>query len=269
MPQEDDVGERDQDDLFYERVAQRPAENADTRRESAWLAATLYDQAQQTQQAGAAYESYLKTYPQPLDRSVQARNRLTEMAKASGNQARYVALLHEAVSADDTAGAGRTDASKLAAAQASLELGRAAAQQARAVSITQPIAKTLPARKKATEAAVEALNRAGSYGYSDTTTAATYEIGNAYHDFARAIANSEPPAKLQSSDELQQYKLLLEDQAEPFDEQAIKAHEANLQRVNDGLWTPSIRKSADALGELSPAQYGKHEQREDAYESLH
>jgi len=252
----------------YQRVAQRSTESIDTRREASWLSATLYDQAQQPQLAAGAYESYLRTYPQPLDRSVQARNRLTEMALASGDQARYTALLHDAVSADDMAGATRTDSSKLAAAQASLELGRAAAQQARAVSINLPIAKTLPERKKATEAAVQALDRAANYGFADTTTAATYEIGNVYHDFALALTNSERPAKLKG-DELEQYSLLLEEQAEPFDEQAIKAHEANLQRVAQGLWNPSIRKSVDALAQLSPAQYGKHEQREERYESLH
>ena len=252
----------------YQRIAQRPTESVDTRREAAWLSATLYDQAQQPQLAAGAYASYLKSYPQPLDRSVQARNRLTEMALASGDHVRYVGLLHEAVSADDMAGAGRTDSSKLAAAQASLELGREAAQQARAVSISLPIAKTLPVRKRATEAAVQALERAANYGYADTSTAATYEIGNVYHDFAQALTNSERPAKLKG-DELDQYSLLLEEQAEPFDEQAIKAHEANLQRVSQGLWNPSIRKSVDALAELSPAQYGKREQHEERYESLH
>ena len=252
----------------YQRVAQRQTESPDTRREAAWLSATLYDQAQQPQLAAGAYESYIRTYPQPLDRSVQARNRLTEMALASGDHARYMALLGEAVSADQMAGAARTDSSKLAAAKASLELGRAAAQDARAISIDLPIAKTLPVRKKATEAAVQALDRAAAYGFADTTTAATYEIGNVYHDFANALTNSERPAKLKG-DELEQYSLLLEEQAEPFDEQAIKAHEANLQRVSQGLWNPSIRKSVDALAVLSPAQYGKREQREEHYDSLH
>jgi TolA-binding protein len=252
-----------------QRVAQRPTESPDTRRESAWLAANLYDQAHDEPQAAAAYESYMRAWPQPFDRSVQARKRLTEMALARGDQVRYTALLRDAISADEMAGPARTEESKVAAAQASLELARAAAQQARAMPITQPIAKSLQARKLATESAVQALNRAGSYGYAETTTAATYEIGNAYHDFARAIVNSEPPASMKTSDEREQYKLLLEEQAEPFDEQAVKAHEANLQRVTQGLWTPSIRKSVDALGELAPAQYGKHEQREDAYGSLH
>ena len=52
----------------YQRVSQRAAEAPDTRRESAWLAATLYDQAQQPAQAGAAYDYPQGTeYAQPSD----------------------------------------------------------------------------------------------------------------------------------------------------------------------------------------------------------
>ena len=113
-------------------------------------------------------------------------------------------------------------ASKLAAAQASLELARMAADRARAMFIDLPIAKTLPLRKQATTAAVQALENAASYGFVETSTAATYEIGNVYHDFALALTHSQRPENLQG-EALQQYSELLEEQAEPFDEQAIKA----------------------------------------------
>ncbi|MDR3416197.1 MAG: tetratricopeptide repeat protein [Nevskia sp.] len=251
----------------YLRVSQRTSESEDTRREAGWLAATLYDQAKLPDLAASTYEYYVRNFPQPLDRGIQARRRLADMALANNDRPRYLAWLRDLVAADDMAGSARTDDSKLAAAQASLELGRAAAQDAQSLSIDLPIAKSLPVRKKATEAAVQALNRAASYGFIDTTTAATFETGNVYHDFSRALLNSERPPKLKG-DELEQYNLLLEEQAEPFDELAIKAHEANLQRVAQGLWNPSIRKSVDALGQLAPAQYGKREQREEIYETL-
>ena len=43
---------------------------------------------------------------------------------------------------------------------------------------------------------------------------------------------------------------------------------ANLARLQQGVWNPWVRKSADALAGLSPAKYGKREQREDLYENL-
>jgi TolA-binding protein len=249
----------------YERVSQRATENYETRRETAWLAATLYDQGQQTQPAIRGYAAYVQAYPQPLDRSMQARLRLA--ALTAGDSTSHQHWLNEIISADASAGGARTDSSKLAAAQASLELARAVAQNARALAITLPIAKTLPVRKSATEAAVRALEGAASYGFAETSTAATYEIGNVYHDFAQALVQSQRPPNLQG-DALEQYSLLLEEQSEPFDEQAIKAHEANLERISQGLWNPSIRMSVDALAELSPGRYGKREQREDRYETL-
>jgi tetratricopeptide (TPR) repeat protein len=253
--------------VVYQRIALRSTEAPETRRDAAWLAATLYDAAHQDVAADAAYESYVRAYPLPLDRALQARRRMADDALARGDHGRYAATLREIVATDASAGANRSDFSRLAAAQAALELGRIAAENARVMPIVLPIAKTLPQRKQATEAAVQALNQAAGYGLAEQTTAATYELAGVFHDYSRALLSSERPPQM-GGEELQQYQLLLEEQAEPYDEQAIKAHEANLARLKQGVWTPWVRKSADALAELSPVKYGKREQREEMYETL-
>ncbi|MBL6749247.1 MAG: tetratricopeptide repeat protein [Nevskia sp.] len=251
----------------YQRIAQRSTESADTRRDSAWLAASLYEQAHQDALAAAAYDAYVRAYPLPLDRSLQARQRLAGYALARGDRAAYTMRLREIIAVDAAAGAGRSDATRLAAAQSALELGRIAAENARVVRIDLPIARTLPLRKQATEAAVQALNQAAAYGLAEQTTAATYELAGVYRDYSRALLESERPPQL-GGEELKQYELLLEEQAEPFDELAIKAHEANLVRIKQGIWNPWVRKSADALAEMSPGKYGKREQREEIYDNL-
>jgi TolA-binding protein len=251
----------------YTRVAQRPGENADTRREAAWLAGSLYDQAKQPQLASVAYKYYVGNFPQPLDRAQDGRRRIADIAKDGGDHAAYLFWLNELVTADSAAGRNGSDKSKTMAAQASLEIGLSAAQDARQLKLTLPIAKSLPARKAATEAAINALTRAANYGFADTTTAATYELGTVYRDFSRALMESERPKNLKG-DELEQYDLLLEEQANPFDEKAIQTHEANLQRLKQGLWNDDIRKSVAALAELSPAKYGKREVREDSDDTL-
>ena len=249
----------------YARLAQRSGESEDNRRDAAWLSATLYDQAQQTQPALAAYLSYIKTYAQPLDRGIEARQRLALLTAADNT--RHLYWLHDIINADSAAGAARSDGSKLAAAQAQLELGRIDAAGARELALNAPLATNLARRKQATESAIAALSAAAGYGYADITTAATYEIGAVYRDFGQALLDSERPAKLKG-DELEQYTLLLEEQAEPFEQKAIEAHRANLQRFGQGLWNDWIQKSVAQLAELAPAQYGKNEQREDAYEAL-
>jgi Flp pilus assembly protein TadD len=69
---------------------------------------------------------------------------------------------------------------------------------------------------------------------------------------------SERPANL-DADELEQYDLLLEEQAYPFEEKAIELHEVNAARAADGLYDESVRQSYDALARLKPARYAKQE----------
>lgn len=249
------------------RISARTTEAADTRRESAWLAATLYDDAKQKAPAAKAYEYYIQNFGQPIDRAIEARRKLAAFALEGRDRGRYLYWLRDLVKADETAGAARTDSSRLAGAEAALELARASAADARAIRLTLPVEKSLPARKSATEIAVQALNKAASYGFADTTTAATYELGVVYKDFSRALLESERPKGLKA-DELEQYGILLEEQADPFDQKAIEAHEANLKRVTQKLWNGSIAASAKALADLAPAKYGKRELREDTYDSL-
>lgn len=252
----------------YTRVARRPSESVDTRREAAWAAATLYDGSKQPAMSSQAYEFYLATFNPPLDRGMQARRRIADISRDDlHDMARYERYLNEIVVADRNAGSARNDTSKLMAAQASLEIGRGQAQKARQLALVQPLEKSLAQRKAATDAAVASLASAATYGYADVTTAATYELGSVYRDFGKAILDSARPANLKG-EPLAEYQLLLEEQANPFEEKAIETYEANLGRMKQGLWNDWIHKSATALVELAPAKYGKHDQRETIYDSL-
>ena len=117
------------------------------------------------------------------------------------------------------------------------------------------------------ESAIGSLNRAAGYGFAETTTAATYEIAGLYQDFGQSLMNSERPAKLKEL-ELEQYNLLLEEQAFPFEEKAIQAHEANVRRIEQGRYDAWIKQSAAALVKIAPGKYAKREQSEDTYGTL-
>jgi tetratricopeptide (TPR) repeat protein len=69
---------------------------------------------------------------------------------------------------------------------------------------------------------------------------------------------SERPGNL-DPDELEQYELLLEEQAYPFEERAIELHESNAARTRDGLYDESIQASFAALATLSPGRYAREE----------
>ncbi len=251
----------------YARIAARPGETLEIRREAAWQAATLFDKAKDEPATTQAYEFYIKNFVQPVDRALDARMRLAEIYQNNGNRAAYLRIQQDFITADAFAGGERSDKSKTLAARASLELGRNDALAAAAVPLTAPLQKSLPAKKAALEKAINTLSRAAGYGLSDVTTAATYELGALYQGFARALLDSQRPGKM-TSEQLEQYNLLLEEQAFPFEEKAIQTYEVNLKRISQGVYDDWVRKSLMALAGLAPGRYSKREQGDEVYDAL-
>ncbi|WP_420465053.1 tetratricopeptide repeat protein [Panacagrimonas sp.] len=251
----------------FERIAGRNGEAPDIRREAAWQAAKLFDQAGQPVDTARTYTAYVSSYPRPLERSMEARTRLVELAKSRGDRENEIFWHRDIVRADQSAGTERSDATRTLAASSSLELGRMSAADAKRIRLTLPLEQTLASKKTAMEAAIAALNQTAAYGFADSTTAATYEIGVLYQDFGKSLMESQRPPNLQDL-ELEQYELLLEEQAFPFEERAIQAHESNLKRVLQGRYDEWVKASAASLVQMVPGRYAKREQSEDIYESL-
>jgi cellulose synthase operon protein C len=251
----------------YGRVARRPGESPDIRREAAWLAATLFDTGKDLPNALPAYEFYIASFPQPLDRAMDARQRLADVARERGDGATRLRWLRELMAADEGAGPARTARSRAMGATAALEIARVSIDDARAMRLSAPLDRSLPRKRQAMEAAVRDLTRAANYGYAEITTAATFELGRLYQEFARALLDSERPRNL-SELALEQYGILLEEQAFPFEEKAIEAYETNLRRIPQGVYDRWVADSARALALLAPAKYGKREKGEDFYATL-
>ena len=114
---------------------------------------------------------------------------------------------------------------------------------------------------------MKAYRDAVDYRVAEVTTAATYEMAELYRTLGRDLMKSERPKKL-SVDEREQYDLLLEEQAFPFEEQAISMHEINAARAREGIYDDAVRKSYTALAEMKPGRYGKTEQVQDVVTSL-
>ena len=253
----------------HTRIAMRETETAETRRVAAWTAAELYDRARRPDDAWRAWQFYLATHAQPLDPAMHARQRLADLALSHrGDNAAHRHWLQQMIDADQFAGERRSEVSRRLAAESSLALGRMDAQAARSLAIHAPIKDSLARRRQATEGSISLLERAAAYGYADITSDATFELASVYLDLGRAVLDSERPQRLDAT-ALEQYELLLEEQAFPFEEKGIKAHETNLTRLRSGIWNQAISKSVTALGELSPARYGKQEKRETTYDQLH
>ncbi len=83
-------------------------------------------------------------------------------------------------------------------------------------------------------------------------------MAEVYSDFSRALIESERPAELAPA-ELQDYEMVLEEEAFPFEEKAIAVHEKNLELMASGIYNPWIEKSLDELAILVPGRYAKFE----------
>ncbi len=242
----------------FERIAQQPTADSATQREALSQAADLYEKAGETARAVAAWELYLKRFPESFEIGIEARQKLADFALAARDASRRATLLDELIKADAAGATHRTDRSRYLAAQASLELASVQRDSFASIRLSLPLKRTLEAKRTALQKALQAYERADRYAVADVSTSATYEMAELYRRLAVDLMKSDRPKTL-SGDALEQYDLLLEEQSFPFEEKAIGLHELNVARVNSGTYDHAVRQSFEALAVLKPARYAKAE----------
>jgi TolA-binding protein len=227
-------------------------------REFLWQAAEYYEKGGARAPAAKAYERYVAQNPQPLEPAVEARYRLAKMAHEDGNAAREATLMHDIFVADQNGAAARTDRTRYLGATAALAMAEPVAESYRRVQLVEPLQRQLKLKKAKMEESLKAYEVAAGYGVADVTTAATFQIASVYRDFGKSLMASERPKNL-SKAELEQYNVLLEEQAFPFEEKATEMHEINAHRAATGVYDKWVKSSFEALRELRPVRYGKTE----------
>jgi tetratricopeptide (TPR) repeat protein len=242
----------------FEKIADSPGEAPDVQREAAERAAALYEEAGNTAKTRTSLEALVRRYPSPLDPAMVARSKLAEMAAKAGDEAGQARWLREIIAADRAAGAARTDRSRLLAGNATLTLAIPAREEFRRIRLVAPLKKSLVAKRAALETALKGYADAADYQVAAVTTAATFESAELYRQLGRDLIDSQRPKGL-SGEELEQYGVLLEEQAFPFEEKAIKLHELNAARSTDGIYDEWVQKSFAALAQLNPGRYGRTE----------
>jgi tetratricopeptide (TPR) repeat protein len=223
-----------------------------------WQAAELHQKEGSRAAAAKDYERYLALNSQNLVPALEARYKLALIAKQDENHSRELALMKDIMVADQNGGAARTDRTRYLGATAALALAEPIADSYRKVALIEPLKKQLVLKKTRMEEALKAYAVATDYGVADVSTEATYSIASIYRDFGKSLMTSQRPAKL-SKVEREQYDVLLEEQAFPFEEKAIEIHEINAQRAASGIYDQWVKSSFEALRELKPVRYGKTE----------
>jgi len=242
----------------FERIFSESQED-DVKRESLITAAELYEKANDTDSALKIYQKFVKHYPKPVEFALETYYKIAMVYKTRNEMANYHGILQHIIRTDRNAGSERTDRTRYLAAQASLVLVEPQFDQFVDLKLVAPFKKSLQKKKKAMQELVNTFNRLVDYKVADVTAASTYYIAEIYYNFSRSLLSSERPKKL-SELELEQYNLMIEDQAFPFEEKAIGVHEKNMELLKIGVYSKWIDKSISKLAVLLPARYAKPEQ---------
>ena len=221
-------------------------------------AAETYDKANNKTKAVTTYKDYLKKYPRPVSHAIEAQLYLADYYQDTNQSGNRSYWLNQIIRSDRTSGKQRSDRTRYLAASATLELAAPARNAYQRAKLTVPLKRSLKKKKSLMQKTIKLYDQAIKYNVSDITTAATFQLAEVYNDFARSLMKSQRPKKL-SAEELEQYEILLEEQAFPFEEKAIDIHVANLNRTREGLYDKWIKKSHEVLAKLQPVRYAKNE----------
>jgi tetratricopeptide (TPR) repeat protein len=244
----------------HERIA---AETADPElsREALLTAGELYDEAEVLDEAIRVYERYVEDYPRPINLAVETRDRMAEIFKDRMDYTRYFEELAAIVAVDRDAGPDRTDRSRFLAANAALVLAERSFESFARLELVQPFEESLAEKQTRMDATLGELEGLVSYEVADVTAAATYYIAEVYDEFSNALIESERPDGLTEAEKID-YEMVIEEEAYPFEEQAIEVHAKNHELIAAGIYNPWVQKSLDRLAILMPGRYAKNESSE-------
>ncbi|WP_347332645.1 tetratricopeptide repeat protein [Marinimicrobium locisalis] len=234
-----------------EQVSDDPA----LQKESLYLAAELYQQAEETESAIDSYRRYAHTYLEPAADRREAEYQLTELYRQTGQTEKRHFWLQRLVDGHN-ADSGR---STYLAAFAASELAEESFQAFSRIKLDLPLTPSLERKRSALERALADQEAILEYGVAEFSTGASHRMAAIYHQLSRDLMASERPEGLGVL-ELEQYDILLEEQAYPFEEKAIDLYEINARRTRRGVYDQWVKRSFEALAQILPARYGKEEQ---------
>jgi outer membrane protein assembly factor BamD (BamD/ComL family) len=242
----------------YERI-ERESQDDGIRRDALLVAGELHEKNEDTGRALEVYQRYVGYFPQPVELNLETRSKIAKILKAQNDWKSYLNELGQIVAIDGSAGSARTPRTRYLAGQAALVLAESRYDAFVAVRLVKPFEANLRKKRELMKTATQKFSQLMDYELGEFTAAATFYMAEIYADFSKALMTSERPEGL-SPLEREQYELAIEEQAYPFEEQAIDIHENNLKLISRGVYNEWIEKSLQKLAEFVPARYDKPEE---------
>lgn len=226
--------------------------------------ATLQRAAQYQEKSGqqsaaiATWQDYIKRFPQPFVDAQEARAKIINYYETQKDTRQVEDWRKALLASYKSDRSEKSPRMKYLAAQVEFIFAEPVMESYKQIQLKLPLNKTLKNKRAAMQKALDAYENVNAYAVAEYTTAATHRIGEIYRTLAKDLMSSERPKGL-DEDAMDEYNVLLEEQAFPFEDKAIEFFTANLAYARDGVYTEWVEKSVAALQTLQPARYGKTE----------
>lgn len=223
-----------------------------------YQATELYAEAGVKDRSVDLLKRYVEKYVTPFDLYIEAHQNIADYYSAQQNTEQRDIWLSKLIDADEKAGNARDDRSRYLAAQALMVLVQNDLDRFRSATLTLPLKRSLKKKSALLKRIVQQLQQIPQYGIAPLTTEATFTLAEVYRQLASDIMTSEKPSSLDEL-QLEQYEILLEEQAYPFEEKSIVVHEINIARTKNGIYDKWVKESYRTLSTIVPARYLRNE----------
>lgn len=244
------------------------AEVGEIRQQSHFRAAELYLQLDDVPRSIELFREYAHTWMQPEGLRMEAMHHMDMLYQRTGEGSKRRFWLRKKIELHQSMGVGALERPTYLAASAQLVFAEDAKADFERVRLVHPLKRSLKKKQGALQRTLKAYEATAKYGVAELTTHATFEIANLYSSLSKSIMDSDRPKAL-SELELAQYDILLEEEAFPFEEQAIGLHEINAQKTWIGVYDEWVKASFTELARLMPGRFGKQEETVTYAEAIH
>ncbi|MFK5914021.1 MAG: tetratricopeptide repeat protein [Woeseiaceae bacterium] len=252
----------------FERIAGFE-KNKEVKIAALWQAAELYESKNEIKSAIRSYVKYSSKYKNPFPQYMESMNKLTELYLKTNNKKKVTYWNKAIIKADKrTINKYKTDRTRYITSFSALTLAKSEHYKFTQQALVIPLKLSLRKKKYRMQRAVRYYGQASKYGVAETATQSTHAIADIYQSFSQDLLASERPKGL-SSDELEQYTILLEDKAFPFEDKAIEFYEANMNHIKDGVYNEWVKQSHIQLKKLFPARYKRKAKIDRSIDAIH
>ncbi|MFN3238720.1 MAG: hypothetical protein ACE37D_16885, partial [Pseudomonadales bacterium] len=228
---------------------------AESARVARFRAAELFLQSGELDRAIEHFRYYAHNHPEPAAVRYEAMQHMDELYQATAEpQKRNYWLrkkrdLYKTLAEDE-----RSERIRYLAAEAGFHLSETDFEKFTTAKLNLPLQRSLQAKQKLLKRSLANYRAVIEIGVVEFSSQSYLRMAQHFQVLSEDLLNAEQPRGLNALEQ-EQYELLLEEQAFPFEEKAISLHEQNLQLGWEFGWNDAVNQSLLALQTLFPAKF--------------